>query len=289
MDVVKIFDGLGNQMFQYAFARKLQINKGREVYLDTRFINNEDGIVHNENLNSRSKFDLRSYELDKFKIKLPVADNDILKHWQYLSKSGSFSHEVYKLAKIGLWPYKYSNERFTKICMDSILPTYYRGHFFKLSYYDDIKTILQKEFVLKEKIRLPAALKKILNNDNTVSIHVRRGDYVKLHKEISNKVYYPKALELMAQKVDKPTWLFFSDDIEWVKKYFKTDGKTVYVSDMGFQDYEELMIMKHCKHHIITNSTFSYWGAYLNPNPDKVIVCPKIWQADVIPEEWIRL
>ena len=295
MNVVRMFNGLGNQMYQYAFARKLQIITGRTVYLDTRFINNEDNLLCNKKSDKkqrrREKYDLRSYKLDKLQIKLPTANSDILKHWQYLSRTGSLSKTIFEMAQKRLWPYLYYNEYTSVIPIGSVWPTYYLGNFINLKYYDDIKTILQKEFVLKEKLRLPPELKDILINENTVSVHIRRGDYIRINQDISHKAfYYPDALKLMEQKVGRPLiWLVFSDDIEWVKYNLFIEGKVVYVSDMGFQDYEELMIMKHCKHNIIANSTFSSWGAYLNANPDKIVIYPKIWRVNGMPDNWIGI
>jgi hypothetical protein len=120
-------------------------------------------------------------------------------------------------------------------------------------------------------------------------VHIRRGDFLRVNRDISEKGYYKKALEYITDKVSNPTYLVFSDDIEWVKDNMHFEEKTIYVSDMGFRDYEELMIMKHCRHNIIANSTFSYWAGYLNNNPGKIVVCPKGWKTETIPEDWVRM
>lgn len=290
MNVVKISDGLGNQMFQYAFARKMQLDTRRDVWLDVRFINNEDAVVRKEeNHYQMRRNDFRQYGLDKFQIQLPIADEHVLKYWWYLLEDGFFQNRIYAMAKKGLWFWKYCDEDFSKISMGSFLPMYYKGYFFNLKYYDDIKKILQREFVLKDKIHLPFELKEILKNNNTVSLHVRRGDFLRLNRDISQKGYYSKALDIMSQKTGLLTILVFSDDIEWVKNNIKIEQKVIYVSDMGFHDYEELAIMKHCRHNIIANSTFSYWAAYLNANPNKIVICPKHWKTEIIPKEWISL
>ena len=289
MKVVKITDGLGNQIFQYAFARKMQIDTDRAVYLDTRFINNEDAVIRKEDNYKNKMNGFRHYGLDKFKIKLKSADDQELRYWQYLSASGVLQHEIYTMAQKGMWPWRYYDEDFTQVNKSTLFPAYYKGYFFNLNYYDDIRDVLQKEIVLKNKIHLPEVLKNSLKNENTVSLHVRRGDFIRLHIDISRNEYYPNAISLMESKLTKPTYFVFSDDIEWVKSNLKLSGKVIYVSDMGFQDYEELMIMKHCKHNIIANSTFSYWAAYLNSNPDKIVICPHNWKINIIPKDWIRL
>lgn len=128
-----------------------------------------------------------------------------------------------------------------------------------------------------------------MKNENTVSIHVRRGDFVKLFWDISKSDYYARALQRIKALIKDPIYMIFSDDIMWVKENMPIDGRKLYISEMGFKDYEELMIMKHCKHHIMANSTFSYWAAYLNRNPDKVVICPKHWKNSAIPQEWILI
>ncbi len=289
MNIVKISDGLGNQMFQYAFARKLQIDTGKAVYLDVRYINNEDAVFRKENNYYTVQNDFRKYGLNHFKIRLNIADEKRLRRWRYLDDTGILHREIYAMAQKGLWPWGYCDEDLNGFIMKEHLPMYYKGYFFDLKYYDSIKNVLVKEFVLKNKLRIPAELKDILGKDNTVSVHVRRGDFVKLSRDISQKDYYPRALKIMKEKVGNPTYLIFSDDVEWVKYHFKMDGRTMYVSDMGFQDYQEMMIMKHCSHHIIANSTFSYWAAYLNQNPKKIVICPRYWKTAIIPKDWLSI
>lgn len=289
MNIVKISDGLGNQMFQYAFARKLQIETGKVVYLDTRFINNEDVTARGEQTCRDKKNADRKYGLEHFRIRLPQAGESVLKPWSYLTENDAISQSIYRLAQAGLWPWQYRDEETFDVKKGAFLPTYYKGYFFDLSYFDSIKDVLQREFVLKEKMRLPGELSRLLRNEDTISIHVRRGDFLKLNRDISQKEYYPKTLAYMSKVVSQPTYLVFSDDIEWVREHLEIPGEKIYVSEMGFQDYEEMAIMKHCKHHIIANSTFSYWPAYLNANPDKVVVCPKNWKTDIIPKQWVSI
>lgn len=290
MNVVRVSDGLGNQMFQYAFARKLQIVTGKKVWLDIRFINNEDVFMRGDkNRYLYEKNDLREYGLDKFRINLSRADRNMLKFWNYILNAEQGHHKLFAMVKKKLWPWKCSGEPDVKSGLNAFFPTYYMGYFFDLGYYDDIKDILQKEFTLKEKIVLPKELGRILKQDNTVSIHVRRGDFLEYGRDISQTGYYPKALSVIKRKVDNPIYLVFSDDIEWVKKNLEIEGDAIYISGMGFQDYEELMIMKHCKNNIIANSTYSYWAAYLNPNTDKVVIYPGHWNRRIIPKGWLRL
>lgn len=277
MDIVRISDGLGNQMFQYAFARKWNIMTGHRVYLDTRFINNEDLFARGRNPQLKGRLAHRKYGLSEFKTALPTAKEELLSHGE----------------KLYQWfgRHKSEDENFYEAVFQNKvkLPAYYQGYFFDLRYYDDIRPLLQHEFSLKEKRKLPAELRKILARENTVSVHIRRGDFLKLNRDISGSGYYERAFACMGERVFSPFYLIFSDDVDWVKANMEIPGKKLFVSGMGFADYEELTIMKHCKNNIIANSTFSYWAAYLNANPKKAVVCPKGWRLRTIPKEWIGI
>lgn len=294
MYIIKISDGLGNQMFQYAFAKKLQIISGKKVYLDVRYINNEDRILRDGKKSIFfKKSDRREYKLDHFKISLPLATEKTLFPWKYLKCENDIDKLILDFSKKHMWPWQYLFE--SPDNKDNFLvnlhktPTYIEGYFFDLKYFKDIRDTLQKDFRLQKKIRLSKELKEILIRDNTVSIHIRRGDFLKLNRDISCKGYYDNAVRIMCDYVNTPTWVIFSDDIDWVKENLKITGKKIYVSSLGYEDYEELVIMKNCKNHIIANSTFSFWAAFLNPNEDKVVICPNRWKTEIIPEKWIKI
>lgn len=294
MNVVRISDGLGNQMFQYAFARKIQFISGKKVYLDTRFINHEDVFRQNGKDTFHKKCDYRKYGLEHFNIILPKAEADMLRQWKFIERKNGTEKLLCNLSKRHLWPWWYNEEdengqRELFKLRTSICPVYFRGYFFDIRYYDDIRRILQREFRVKIPINLPLNIYQSLQTDNTVGLHIRRGDFTKLSRDISQTEYYPNALRKMNASVDNPVYMVFSDDIEWVKENIEISGRRFYISEMGFSDYEELTIMKHCRHDIIANSTFSYWAAYLNNNSNKIVICPKRWKNGIIPKEWIRI
>ncbi len=292
MHIIKITDGLGHQMFQYAFARRLGLETGKQVYLDTRFINNEDKRARGETNEFLRRADRRSYGLDHFRTVLPIADAHILSKWDFMSRRDREERLVYSLAVHGFWPCQYRKDTGRLFgWKDFLLPAYFEGYYFDRRYYEKIRPILQREFCLKTPARLPERLKEILKNEETVSIHVRRGDFLKFGRDISGTRYYPQAVALMNRKIRNPVYLIFSDDIAWVKENMEIDGRKLYVSGTGLADYEEFAVMKHCKHHIMANSTFSYWAAYLNANPEKVVVYTKgKWtKMDIIPEGWLSI
>lgn len=277
MDVVRISDGLGNQMFQYAFARKWSIRTGHRVYLDTRYINNEDLFAGGSVPQFKGRLGHRKYGLSHFKTVLPEAD------WEILSRC----ENLYKY----LGRYREEDENFYEMIFQGKgkFPSYYRGYFFDQRYYDDIRTLLRHEFSPREKIRMPYGLKTILGRENTVSVHIRRGDFLQLNRDISDSGYYERAFSYMGERLVSPVYLVFSDDVEWVRDNMDIPGEKHFISGMGFEDYEELTIMKHCKNNIIANSTFSYWAAYLNADPEQIVVCPGGWRTKIIPGNWIAM
>ena len=294
MYIVKISDGLGNQMFQYAFAKKLQIISRKKVYLDIHDINNESRVVRDGKKSVFfKKADRRKYRLGQFKISLLPATERTLRPWRYLQCENEIDKLILQFSQKHIWPWQYLYEnkdnKTAFIKQLHKMPTYIEGYFFNLSYFEDIKDILQKEFKLQKRIKLSKELKEILQKNNTVSIHIRRGDFLKLNRDISCKGYYNNAMKMMSDFLDDPTWLVFSDDIDWVKANLEINGKKVYVSALGYKDYEELIIMKNCQNHIIANSTFSFWAAFLNPNESTVVICPDRWRPEIIPPDWIKL
>ena len=139
-------------------------------------------------------------------------------------------------------------------------------------------------------------------NSNSVSIHIRRGDYIQMNSAIESHPlcsikYYQSAISKIKEIIEKPKFYFFSDDIEWVKNQFFSVENAIFVNhNKGKDSYKDMQLMANCKHNIIANSSFSWWGAWLNPNPKKIVIAPKNWfkdtsidTSDLIPSTWIRL
>lgn len=171
---------------------------------------------------------------------------------------------------------------------------YLMGWFQNEKYFCDIRKELIRDFTPKNKIKITKDLKEILDKENCISIHLRRGDYVKINRFIGIE-YYKKAIDHICNIIKEPVFLVFSDDINWVKKNLSLTHKIYFISDFGdYEDYEEMLIMSRCNHNIIANSTFSWWAAWLNKNPNKIVIAPKKWgwgknDEEIIPQKWIRL
>lgn len=285
MIIVKLKGGLGNQMFQYAFGRFLSI-KNKDI---TKF----DTI----GLEKNSQETYRKYSLGVFKISGSLASEDEIKKIKYpfgiLSKGFRFVN-----AKV----FRNFNISFNPKLLNLKNDIYLDGYFQSEEYFKTIRNILLDELVLNSELS-PSALKfneQIINSKNSVSLHVRRGDYVADRKINSihgtcNLDYYNNAISLITEKIESPTFYIFSDDIEWVKENLSVNN-AIFVSNREIKDYEELILMSKCKHNIIANSSFSWWGAWLNQNPNKIIIAPKQWtiketsdKLGIIPKSWTQI
>ncbi len=293
MIVVRIWEGLGNQMFQYAYARLLKERTGKDVCLEGRRIYRES--LPQEDLSVERKCGIYHYNLSLRFIK-----PEYLAGWSWLAGKNIYQRLRYRLAQRGVGKYLFLTdaddifsyqERFLNV-RDH---TYVMGHFLNRKYFEPVRDILLREFSLKKRPALPPDIEKVLGNEETVSIHIRRGDYLYaecaqvISKEMRQGKYYERAVRYMAEKISHPVILFFSDDIEWVKENFPCVYKHFYISDMGLEDYEELMIMSECKNNIIANSTFSFWAGWLNQNKNKIVIAPKHWMPSIVPKDWVQI
>lgn len=285
MVIVRIWEGLGNQMFQYAFARALK-EKGLDVRLDLN-------KSYDEVFGTYRRHNTRINSVQNYRITLPQIDVSKYGKYFYLRRGNCIERFFFILASYGLGKYKFYEEvsaEYSDMWNQISGESYIKGWFQNEKYFQDIRDILVKEFVPRKKIKVTKQLSRAMKDKESVSIHIRRGDYVKIGKTIGLE-YYTKAVALMKNKYSNPIFLVFSDDIEWTKRNLDIDGRCIYV-DGDFKDYEELFIMSRCKSNIIANSTFSWWAAWLNPNSNKYVIAPKKWsqgQESIIPSGWYQI
>lgn len=287
MIIVRIWEGLGNQMFQYAYARALK-EKGRDVRID---LDKAYDDVFRKYRNSAS----RENSVQNFRLSLFPLNMKRYRKYNYINRDTWVREAIYWLQANSLWKYKFYEEREPGYSesMEEIEGNYYiKGWFQSEEYFKSIRPILLKEFVPRKKLRIPGKLRAALNDSESVSLHVRRGDYVRLNLALDIG-YYVKAMEHMEQIYENPIFVVFSDDLEWVKKNLPIKGRFILANeDKNLKDYEELFLMSRCRSNIISNSTFSWWGAWLNQNRNKVVIAPKKWykaQRNIVPKEWTVL
>jgi hypothetical protein len=274
--------GLGNQMLQYAIGRNLAIkNELEPLWLDLSWYQTT----------SNDPF-FRKFELHKLNTTYQPVDHKSIM-WKLRFTNHLEFVNPFKYKKVIEKQYASFDETILQSGNNILL----QGFFPSYKYFEGIREILQKEFVPKSDMNSEnlAALHKIKSAKNSVSVHFRRGDYALtgIHG-ILDKSYYERALKHLATEIEDIELFIFSDEPEWVEQNMHFEFP-FHIMDFnkGECSYFDLELMKNCKHNIIANSTFSWWAAWLNSNPQKKVVAPLHWlNVDInkmqnIPEEWV--
>jgi len=297
MIIVQLLGGLGNQMFQYAAARKIAHDKNTTLKLDVSCFKDYKCATE------------RQYELSCFNIiesfasgeevyhlKGAGADNISSKFFKVINKIKPQHKRSYIKEKHFHFDPKISN------VSDNI---YLEGYWQSEKYFKEIEDIIRNEFKIKGSPDAKNAKKtEFISSSNlqSISVHIRRGDYItdsdtNSFHGICGLEYYQKAIDKLAGIIKNPHFFIFSDDPDWVKNNLILEYPATYVTEnLGIKDYEDLRLMSLCKHHIIANSSFSWWGAWLSENTDKIVIVPKKWfndpninTDDLIPASWKRI
>lgn len=272
--------GLGNQFFQYAAAKSLAIKHNVSVGLNLTSLNGNEKEGH-----FRRKFKLDRFNTNFKKMSL----NDIRK---YIWVSGNKFIDDRILQKFGLFEKKVWHDNGNVSDLNSQSDdVYLLGYFVNPNYFNGLRNVFLKEFELKDKSNIEHLLKDI-KKSNSVSVHVRRGDLLKLKNSYTlEKDYYLRAFKVVEEKIKSPRYYFFSDDIDWCKKNFGDLKDVVFVEENDVT--EDFELMKNCKHNILANSTLSWWAAYLNSNRNPIVIAPKHFNIYKTPtckmqlNEWI--
>lgn len=283
---VALSGGLGNQMFQYAFGRNLALRQKAELLLDTRQV---DADIN------------RNFALSAFQIAAPIATNQRLP-----PPLSPIQRRLNRWSK-GRLVRSYLVERtfeFDGTALERRPPVHLIGNWQSERYFYDCREVVRREFQLVAPFS-PARQRvaSLIDDANAVSVHVRRGDYVSnpvanaFHGTCEPAWYVKAKAKIEASVSTKPSYFIFSDDPQWAKDNLCAFEPAVFVApeDDG-EDAQDLHLMARCKHHIIANSSFSWWGAWLNPRLEKVVVAPRGWfrgagldTRDLLPDGWCRL
>jgi hypothetical protein len=291
MIITRLNGGLGNQMFQYAAGRCLAYTLNTGLKLDISPFRNDP---------------LRDYELSVFSIEENIASGTDLEHvrrpfsWMIRHPADALKSVIHQNA-----PVRYVREsqfHFDPEIHNLPDNVYLEGYWQSEKYFRKIEPLIRQEFRLRV---APGAFVQELagriRDGNAVSIHIRRGDFASnpttnATHGVCSIDYYQCAIEKISHKVEDARFWIFSDDPGWVKKNVTTDRPSYCVSDHHFNNYEDLYLMSCCSHHIIANSSFSWWGAYLGSHAGKIVIAPKKWfkkadisTADLLPDSWIQL
>lgn len=283
MIITRLIGGLGNQLFQYAIGRALAIRNNDVLKLD---------------VSGFETYKLHAYSLGAFNI---VENFSVPEETDLF-----FPRNVFARLKMKRGNYRVLVDQ-KKGADTSILDKnghlYLDGSWQSEKYFKDIRETILQEFAVRADITEDNRfVADQMATVNAVSLHVRRGDYVSDHKTnqfhgTCDLVYYQRAIEHIAERVDVPHFFVFSDDPQWTRENLKIPFlKTFVTHNDAKTNYEDLRLMSFCKHSIIANSTFSWWGAWLNRNPFKIVIAPRKWfnsntldTKDLIPSAWVQL
>jgi hypothetical protein len=273
MVIVKLYGGLGNQLLQYAIGRRISVDNNVRLKLDA-------------STGFQNDFYKRKYSLSHFNILENFASpEEIAASTHIREKHFHFDPDIFSQPN------------------DIYLDGYWQSE----KYFESIKEIIRKEFSVKQPLKsINLRIANEMAGTNSVCVHFRRlhgisdgkvdARAVNMHGAASLDYYY-RCVEQLTQTVKNPHFFIVSDDPEWVRDNLKLPYPTTLIDHNGAdKDYEDLRLMSLCKHDIIANSTFSWWGAWLNPEKDKIVFVPERWfntdehdTKDLIPDEWIRI
>lgn len=273
MITVNIKGGLGNQMFQYACGRALALKNATGL-----------SLVRSQHSRDIS----RPFSLTHFNLKAEIISGR--KSPFFLKLKERLKQKITGDFHVGFDP---------KV-LQLGATAYLDGYFQSELYFKDYEESIREDFTLKEPLSgNKTVIADIIRNDpNAVSVHVRRNDYL-THPDfggIATREYYNRAIERLQENIPTARFYVFSDDIAWCQTELISLKDATFVSNPELKDFEEMFLMTLTKHHIIANSSFSWWGAWLGQNPNKVVIAPERWSnlnedwyRDIIPEKWIRV
>ncbi len=254
--VVIITGGLGNQMFQYALMISLR-KRGFLVQADISYY--DFFKMHN------------GYELDRvFGIEESLINKQGL-HILWLRWLNKYRPQSL---------YKFDSYEFDEKVLASP-KRYLFGYWQFEDYFADIDDQVRKTFRFQGIDDTNNQLAEEMQNCESISLHIRRGDYAQFGMSIVGEEYYRKAVDKLHEKIKKPVYYIFSDDMEAAERLAKNMGLYYHLisHNRGVDSYKDMYLMSKCKHNILANSSFSWWGAWLNDNPQKVVVAPKLWDT----------
>lgn len=290
MIAVRIWGGLGNQMFQYAFGYAEALRRNTPLALDISFF-------HKNHSSRQTKRELELFSLPVFcrKTIRPEAVSSILPVLQIPFVNFAIRKLFPYRFKVGRYVYvKEKRLEYLPQALGDSENVYFDGYWHSEKYFVRYRKEIIEQFVFTN-----ARIEKVFNllrkssEDNLVAVHIRRGDYVSQNNpNLRDEEYYLKAMDKMKSLLICPVFCFFSDDMEWVKEKFgKFDGAVFINENKALSDIEEFQLMVKCDHFIISNSSFSWWAAWLNQNPEKNVVVPRFWRnkKDMMLEEWIKI
>jgi hypothetical protein len=273
--------GLGNQLFQYAFARQLAINYQTSLYLDPSWF-----------LNMNKKETPRHLDILSFNVKPMILGQKRRMISSLLRRRAVILFSpILPIKPVRERPGQAPSNVLRRVNNNSFLFGYWQSQ----DYFSLIRSQLLNEFTPQDRCGSSFDhLSVEMQSTNSVSLHIRRGDYVNSpFHSVCDLSYYLKALNVIMSKVNEVRIYVFSDDVEWCRRYLSLPAPFVLIRDLvELSSPLEMYLMSKCRHHVIANSTFSWWGAWLSTYSNKIVVAPAEWFANsprppyLIPSEW---
>lgn len=265
-------DGLGNEMFQYALYLAMR-KRGRHPSMNICMVSWNQ--VHNGfELCDDFHIDRESLPIVSGRIIRKLTPFALKRKWKslcYIEDVEVFNPKVFSTRKL-----------------------FVKGYWQDGRYFSDVSDEVRRSFCFRGIDERNLALGHEMENRESVSIHIRRGDYLKYSFwQVCDPSYFKRAIEYMRSKVENPFFYVFSDDLEWSADFMNSTGVDYLIvgHNRGKESYKDMYLMTKCHHNIIANSSFSWWGAWLGNYHDKIVARPTVWikgyKKDPCPSEWV--
>lgn len=301
MIIAKLEGGIGNQMFQYALARHLALNNQTEFKLDLSALLDRT---------PRPNFTFRDYDLNVFNIQEKFATPEEVRAIigdNRKSFGRKVGNKLKHLLGLKIMRAPWATERIHNFDPEVFRlkgDLYLQGYWQSEKYFHDIAAVIRQDFSFKSPLsERGQKLAEEIKRTESVFLNVRHGDYVtnpvatKYHGVLSVE-YYRQAIDYMIEKLVNPKFFVFSDDIDWCRQNLAIKNDHVFVEHEydGLKFSEYLQLMSLCRHSIIANSSFAWWGAWLKDYPGKIVIAPRDWikkksvnDQDTVPDRWVRI
>jgi hypothetical protein len=297
MICIRLNGGLGNQMFQYSCGRALALANNTDLVFDISQLADRKSVIGTT---------CRSFELNIFNIDARIANTDeisrikpilfrIINVFSVRTRLKGIQTKRYFIENGFLY-----NSAIVKVTGNCYLSGYWQSQ----KYFLEIESTIRRDFEFSQVLEgMNSDTYRKIKQNNSISIHIRRSDFVNnkfhdIHGTCSINYYYD-AIKHIVSIVRDPVFFIFSDDIEWARTNLTLQYPYELVhGNTGKNSFIDMYLMSVCKHNIIANSSFSWWGAWLNKNPEKIVIAPRRWFSDeklnlktkdLIPESWIQL
>jgi len=284
MIITKIIGGLGNQLFQYTAGRCLAHLNNTDLKLD---------------VTAFDEYKLRNFDLFNLNVSAQFANDQEILNLMPSTKVARAWQRLLPVKKRHYYrqPFFHFDPKFYKAGAN----TYIKGYWQSEKYFLPIRDTIIKELTFKPGvIDNVMGFVKELQQAQSVAVHIRRGDYTnsvatEMHGILPVE-YYQKAMTYIRKQHEDAKFYFFSDDMLWVKDNLNIENMEFVSGKISKSHYEDFFLMSKCHHNVIANSSFGWWAAWLNNNPDKIVVAPKNWfnkgpkdTQDLLPSSWIKI